>query len=122
MLGQQDKAADRIMEVLDKFYTTNPDGLAGNEDAGQMSAWYILSSLGFYQVEPASGKYWFGVPAFEEAVVTVPGGTFTVKAEGLSDENKYVRSATLNGKKLDRSYITHDEILAGGTLVFTMGK
>lgn len=122
MLGQQDKAADRINQVLEQFYTVNPDGLAGNEDAGQMSAWYILSSLGFYQVEPASGKYWFGVPAFEEATIAVPGGSFTIKAEGLSPENKYVRSATLNGKKLDRNYLTHDEILSGGTLVFTMGK
>ncbi|MDE5800697.1 MAG: glycoside hydrolase family 92 protein, partial [Paramuribaculum sp.] len=122
MLGEQDKAADRINQVLEQFYTTNPDGLAGNEDAGQMSAWYILSSLGFYQVEPASGKYWLGVPAFEEATIAVPGGSFTIKAEGLSPENKYVREATLNGKKLDRNYLTHDEILAGGTLVFTMGK
>lgn len=122
MLGQPDKAADRIHQVIDEFYTTNPDGMPGNEDAGQMSAWYILSSLGFYQVEPASGVYWFGVPAFEEASVTVPGGTFTVKAEGLSPQNKYVRSASLNGKKLDRNYITHEEILAGGELIFTMGQ
>lgn len=121
MLGQPDKAADRIVEVLKDFYTTNPDGLAGNEDAGQMSAWYLLSSLGFYQVEPASGRFWFGTPAFEEAEVDVPGGKFTVKANNLSDTNRYIRSATLNGKKLDRMYVTHPEIIGGGELVFEMG-
>ena len=121
MLGQQDKAADRIHQVLDEFYTTKPDGLAGNEDAGQMSAWYIFSSLGFYQAEPASGRYWFGTPAFDSAEVTVPGGTFTVKANNLSDTNRYVRSVTLNGKPYDKPYIMHDDIMAGGELVFEMG-
>jgi putative alpha-1,2-mannosidase len=121
MLGQQDKAADRIHQVLDEFYTTKPDGLAGNEDAGQMSAWYIFSSLGFYQAEPASGRYWFGTPAFDSAEVTVPGGTFTVKANNLSDTNRYVRSVTLNGKPYDKPYIMHDDIMAGGELIFEMG-
>lgn len=121
MLGEPDKAADRIVEVLKNFYTTHPDGLAGNEDAGQMSAWYLLSSLGFYQVEPASGRFWFGTPAFGEAEVVVPGGKFTVKADNLSDTNRYIRSATLNGKKLDRMYVTHTEIIEGGELVLEMG-
>ena len=121
MLGQQDKAADRIHQVLDEFYTAKPDGLAGNEDAGQMSAWYILSSLGFYQVEPASGRYWFGTPSFDSAEITVPGGTFTVKTNNLSDANRYVRSVTLNGKPYDKPYIMHDDIMAGGELIFEMG-
>ena len=120
MLGQQDKAADLIHQVVKDFYTTQPDGLAGNEDAGQMSAWYILSSLGFYQVEPASGRYWFGTPLFEEAEIVVPGGKFTVKAPGVSDKNRYVRGVTLNGKPYDKSFIMQEDILRGGTLEFQM--
>lgn len=121
MLGEPDKAADRVRQVLDEFYTVNPDGLAGNEDAGQMSAWYILSSLGFYQVEPASGRYWFGSPIFEEATIEVPGGNFTVKTVNNSPENKYIRKVTLNGKPYDKMYIMHDDIRKGGELVFEMG-
>ena len=122
MLGQPDKAADIIRKVYSDFYTVHPDGLAGNEDAGQMSAWYILSSLGFYQVEPASGRYWFGAPLYEKAEIEVPAGTFTVKAENLSPENKYIRKVTLNGKDYDKMYIMHDDIINGGELIFTMGK
>lgn len=121
MLGEPDKAADRIRQVLNDFYTVIPDGLAGNEDAGQMSAWYILSSLGFYQVEPASGRYWFGSPIFEEAEIAVPGGTFKVKTNNNSDTNRYIRKVTLNGKPYDKMYITHDDIMKGGELVFDMG-
>ena len=121
MLGEPDKAADRIRQVLNDFYTVIPDGLAGNEDAGQMSAWYILSSLGFYQVEPASGRYWFGLPIFEEAEIAVPGGTFKVKTNNNSDTNRYIRKVTLNGKPYDKMYITHDDIMKGGELVFDMG-
>lgn len=122
MLGQPDKAADRIRQVMNDFYTTKPDGLAGNEDAGQMSAWYILSALGFYQVEPASGRFWFGTPLFEEASINVPGGKFVVKAPGTSDVNRYIRGVKLNGKPYDKLYITHDDIMRGGTLEFTMGS
>lgn len=122
MLGEPDKAADRVRQVLDEFYTVNPDGLAGNEDAGQMSAWYILSSLGFYQVEPASGRYWFGSPIFDVAEIEVPAGKFTVKALNNSPENKYIRKVTLNGKPYDKMYIMHDELMKGGELVFEMGK
>lgn len=122
MLGEPDKAADRVRQVLDEFYTVNPDGLAGNEDAGQMSAWYILSSLGFYQVEPASGCYWFGSPIFDVAEIEVPAGKFTVKALNNSPENKYIRKVTLNGKPYDKMYIMHDDLMKGGELVFEMGK
>jgi predicted alpha-1,2-mannosidase len=122
MIGQPNKAADRVRQVLKDFYSTNPDGLSGNEDAGQMSAWYIMSSLGFYQVEPAGARYWFGSPLFDEATIQVAGGTFTVKAENNSDENKHITAAYLNGKKLSRNYITHTELTNGGTLVFKMGK
>lgn len=122
MLGQNDKAADKIHQVLDEFYTVNPDGLAGNEDAGQMSAWYILSNLGFYQVEPASGRYWFGTPAFEKAEIALPDGKFTVKANNLSAENRYIRGVKLNGNDYDKMYIDHSDIMAGGELEFEMGK
>lgn len=122
MLGEPDKAADRVRQVLDEFYTVIPDGLAGNEDAGQMSAWYILSSLGFYQVEPASGRYWFGSPIFDVAEIEVPAGKFTVRALNNSPENKYIRKVTLNGKPYDKMYIMHDDLMKGGELVFEMGK
>lgn len=122
MLGRNDKAADRIHQVIDEFYTTKPDGLAGNEDAGQMSAWYILSNLGFYEVEPAGARYWFGTPMFEEVTVVVPDGSFTVKANNLSKENRYIKSAKLNGKELKDMFINHSDIIAGGELVFEMGS
>lgn len=121
MLGENRKAADLIHQVLDQFYTSKPDGLAGNEDAGQMSAWYIMTSLGFYQVEPASGRYWFGTPSLEEATIAVAGGTFTVKANNLSAENRYIKSVKLNGKDYDQMYIMHSDIVGGGELVFEMG-
>lgn len=121
MLGEPDKAADRIRQVLDEFYTVEPDGLAGNEDAGQMSAWYILSALGFYQVEPASGRYWFGSPIFDEAEIAVEKGKFTVKTINNSPENKYIRKVTLNGEPYDKMYIMHDDIVNGGELIFEMG-
>ncbi|MGM9736095.1 MAG: GH92 family glycosyl hydrolase, partial [Candidatus Cryptobacteroides sp.] len=84
MSGQPWKTADKVREVLSTMYTTNAEGLPGNEDVGQMSAWYILSSLGFYEVEPASGRYWFGTPLFDRAEIDVEGGTFTIIAEGNS--------------------------------------
>jgi len=121
MLGEPDKAADLVRKVTEDFYTTKKDGIIGNEDAGQMSAWYILSSLGFYQVEPASGRFWFGSPLFDEAEIKVPGGTFKVIARNNSKDNKYIRGVKLNGKDYDKMYITHDDIIKGGTLEFTMG-
>ncbi len=121
MLGEPDKAADRVRQVLDEMYTVVPDGLAGNEDAGQMSAWYILSSLGFYPVEPAGARYWFGSPIFDNAEIAVPGGRFVVKTKNNSPENKYIRSITLNGKPYDKMFIDHDDIMKGGEIVFEMG-
>lgn len=121
MAGQPWKTADRVREVLATLYTDQPDGLSGNEDVGQMSAWYILSSLGFYQVEPGSDRYWFGTPLFDEAEIEVEGGTFRIKAEGNSDTNRYIQSITLNGKEYKKGYITHSDIASGGTLIFKMG-
>ncbi len=122
MLGERDKAADRVRQVCDEMYLNSVDGLAGNEDAGQMSAWYVLSCLGFYQTEPAVPRFWFGVPRFEKASVKVAGGTFTVIAEGLSEENRYIRSVSLNGTPYDLPYLNYEDIVRGGTLTFTMGR
>ena len=121
MLGQPWKAADRLYEVMNTMYSTEVDGLSGNEDVGQMSAWYIMTTLGFYPVEPAAGKYVLGVPMVDEAEIDVQGGIFTIVREGYTEENRYVQSVELNGKALDRYYITHDEVVAGGKLVFKMG-
>ena len=121
MLGEPDKAADRIRQVYDEMYFNDVEGLAGNEDVGEMSAWYVLSGLGFYEVEPASTRFWFGLPLFEKAEVQVSGGTFTVRAEGLSPTRRYIRGVTLNGKPYDKPYIEFADIVAGGELVFTMG-
>ena len=84
MLGQPWKTADKVREVLTTLYHDRPDGLSGNEDVGQMSAWYVLSSLGMYEAEPAGGRYWFGSPLFDRAEVKVPGGVFTITAENNS--------------------------------------
>ena len=122
MAGQPWKTADKVREVLDIMYSAEPDGLSGNEDVGQMSSWYILSALGFYEVEPASGRYWFGTPLFDKASIEVAGGTFTVTSVGNSDENRYIQSVTLNGKTYTKGYIEYKDIAAGGELVFTMGS
>lgn len=109
----------RIQETM---YTSKPDGLCGNEDCGQMSAWYVFSTMGFYPVNPSELKYQFGSPLVQEARVEVaPGKFFTMKAPLASKENKYIQEVKLNGQKLGRSYIAHQEIMDGGILEFTMG-
>ena len=121
MAGQPWKTADKVREVLGTLYSAEPDGLSGNEDVGQMSSWYILSALGFYEVEPASGRYWFGSPVFDKAEIAVDGGTFTIITEGNSDENRYIQSITLNGKAYTKGYLEHKDLAAGGELVIKMG-
>nr|MCR5014151.1 glycoside hydrolase family 92 protein [Bacteroidales bacterium] len=110
-----------VKQVMDEFYTDERDGLCGNEDCGQMSAWAVFSSMGFYPATPASGYYVLGIPRFNHAAINLANGkTFSITAKGLSPQNCYVKSVRLNGKALERSYITIDEIMAGGELVFTM--
>ena len=121
MAGQPWKAADKIDEVLRTLYFHDPNGLSGNEDVGQMSAWYILSSLGMYQVEPAGARFWFGKPSFAGAEVQVPGGSLKIRADGLSDDARYIQSVTLNGKNHPYPYIEFNDIMKGGELVFRMG-
>lgn len=122
MAGQPWKAADKIRQVLSTLYSAEPDGLSGNEDVGQMSAWYVLSSIGFYQVEPASGRYWFGSPLFDQVEIQVPGGVFVIKAVNNSEINKYIQRITLGGKAYTKGYIDYKDIAAGGELVIEMGS
>lgn len=121
MAGAPGKAADYVRRVYKEMYNVSCEGLAGNEDAGQMSAWYIMSSMGFYEVEPASTKFWFGAPNFEEMWVKVSGGTLHIKADGLSGENKYIQSVTFNGKPVTTGYIEYSDIASGGELIYAMG-
>lgn len=120
-VGQPWKTADKVRETMTTLYHDAPAGLCGNEDVGQMSAWYVLSALGFYQVAPAGGVYVFGSPLVNEAVVNVGSGkTFTIKANNNSGANKYIQRATLNGQPYTKSYIEFKDIAAGGELVFEM--
>ncbi|WP_346857716.1 GH92 family glycosyl hydrolase [uncultured Draconibacterium sp.] len=121
--GQQWKTAEKIRYILNEFYTNQPDGLIGNEDCGQMSAWYIMSSLGFYPVNPSNGVYVFGSPLFDKATIKLPEGRkFTVEAVNNTKENYYIQSVELNGSEYSKSYIKHDDIMAGGVLKFIMGN
>ena len=130
MLGQPHKTADLVHRVLTELYRPEPDGLSGNEDVGQMSAWYVLSSMGLYEVEPGSGRYWFGTPAFESLTLdlaaqrtggdTTLGDGFTIRAENLSADNRHIRSVRLNGIPYGKPYIDYRDIISGGDLVFEM--
>ena len=121
-IGQPWKAQMRLGEIMHGLYRNAPHGLCGNEDCGQMSAWYVLSAMGFYPVNPVGGVYDLGTPMFPKVEMRLPGGkTFTILAEGVSPENVYVQSVKLDGKPLDRLTITHDMIVSGGTLQFVMG-
>lgn len=120
--GRPDKAAPLLRKMLNEMYLDQPDGLSGNEDVGQMSAWYIISSVGLYQVDPVGGRFVIGSPLFDKATVNVGGGkTFTVVAKNNSDKNIYVQSARLNGKTLKNSYVDFNDIRHGGTLELVMG-
>ena len=120
--GQQWKTARLVRQILTTLYSDQPDGLSGNEDCGQMSAWYVFSALGMYPVNPVAGVYVFGSPLVDEATITLPEGkTFTIVARGNSPDNIYIQSAELNGQPYAKSFITHADIVAGGTLTFLMG-
>ena len=120
-VGEPEKTQFYVHKVLTELYDNTPEGICGNEDTGQMSAWYVFSAMGFYPMDPVSGQYELGTPLFEKTTLHLPSGKdFTVTAENLGDENIFVDEVRLNGKKLERTYITFDELLAGGTLTFRM--
>ncbi|MBL7970452.1 MAG: GH92 family glycosyl hydrolase, partial [Prolixibacteraceae bacterium] len=121
-VGKAWRTQELNRQIQTTMYTDKPDGLCGNEDCGQMSAWYVFSAMGFYPVNPAELIYQFGSPIVQEAQIEVaPGKYFTMKAPLASVENKYIQEVKLNGQALGRTYITHQEIMDGGTLEFTMG-
>lgn len=123
MAGNPAKTQQYVRQICDQFYVNTPDGLSGNDDCGQMSAWYLFTAMGFYPVNPANGEYVFGAPQLKKISIVLAGGKiFVIEARNLSAENKYVQAITLNGKPYQKSYITHQDIINGGKLTFTMGN
>lgn len=121
LAGKPERTQELVREIFDTQYKPEPDGLCGNDDCGQMSAWYMLSAMGFYPVDPVSGNFVFGAPQMPKIVLHLADGkTFTVIAENLSKEHKYVDSITLNGEPYTKNYISYDDIMKGGTLVYKM--
>ncbi len=122
-VGQPWKTQSRVRQIMDQFYKPDPDGLIGNEDCGQMSAWYVLSAAGFYPVTPGSTIYVIGSPLFPEVRFNLENGkSFVVRASGVSERNVYIQSATLNGKPYTKSFLEHSDLMAGGELVLRMGS
>ncbi|QKJ29016.1 glycoside hydrolase family 92 protein [Mucilaginibacter mali] len=121
-VGQPYKTADKVRFVMDNFYTNKPDGIIGNEDVGQMSAWYVFSAMGFYPVNPANGTYVLGSPLVDNAVIALPGGKhFTISIKNNSKTNKYVQTVYLNGAPYKPSYIRHADVMKGGNMTIIMG-
>jgi len=121
-VGQPWKTAEKVRYILDSLYFDRPNGLCGNEDVGQMSAWYVLSSLGFYQVNPSNGAYVFGSPVMDETTLTLNNGkTFHILVKNNSKQNKYIQSVTYNGNDYKRSYILYKDFMAGGEMTIEMG-
>ena len=121
--GQQWKTAEKVRQIMKEMYTDKPDGLCGNEDCGQMSAWYLWSAMGMYPVNPQNGAYVFGSPALDEAeIANLNGTSFKILAHDNSDENIYIQSVKLNGKPYSKTFITHKDIQIGGVIEFFMGN
>ncbi|KAF2513674.1 glycoside hydrolase family 92 protein [Flavobacterium zhairuonense] len=121
-VGQPWKTAEKVRYIVDNLYSDKPDGLCGNEDVGQMSAWYVWNAMGMYSANPYNGVYCIGSPSMDESVLKLADGkTFTVKALNNSSKNIYIQKATLNGKEYTKSYILHTDVMKGGELIFTMG-
>jgi len=121
--GQAHKTQERLSSLMETMYDNQPDGLAGNEDCGQMSAWYVMSAMGFYAVDPISGNYIFGTPLFEKVTVDLRNGKhFVVETERLTPSDKYIEGITLNNVSYDRIWFRHEEIVAGGRFVLKMSN
>lgn len=122
-VGEPWKTQFYVSKILNELYNNTSSGYAGNDDCGEMSAWYVFSAMGFYPVNPANGVYAIGSPLLESATIKLPAGkTFTVRAKKSSPEDIYIQSAKLNGKQYDRTYITHDDLMKGGSIEFEMGS
>ncbi|NQX86104.1 MAG: glycoside hydrolase family 92 protein [Flavobacteriaceae bacterium] len=120
-INKPHKTQEKVHRILTELYQNAPDGISGNEDCGQMSAWYVFSSLGFYPVTPGSNTYIIGTPLFEKSTINLENGKqFTIVAHEVSSLNKYIASAYLNGEKLEHTYLTHNTIMNGGILEFDM--
>jgi predicted alpha-1,2-mannosidase len=121
--GAPQKTQERVRMIMETMYHDAPDGLCGNDDAGQMSAWYIFSSLGFYPVCPGSDQYSIGSPMVKSATLTLENGkTLVIEAINQSAENVHVKKVIVNGSTIKRDYLTHNEIMNGGKITFQMGK
>ncbi|HEY3372018.1 MAG TPA: glycoside hydrolase domain-containing protein, partial [Prolixibacteraceae bacterium] len=117
------KTAEKIHQIINTKYNPVPDGLCGNDDCGQMSAWYVFSAMGFYPVCPGTNQYIIGSPCVREASIEVDNGRkFIVKAINLSDQNIYIQSVMLNGQPWNKTYITHEDLMKGGELIFNMAS
>ena len=114
------KGQERLDQIMQNFYTNAPDGIIGNEDCGQMSAWYVMSALGFYQIAPGIPVYTLGRPMIDKALIHVKGGIFEILVKNNSAVNKYIKEVKLNGKILDTLFISHTDIIKGGKLEFIM--
>ncbi|MGB6035578.1 MAG: glycoside hydrolase domain-containing protein, partial [Cryomorphaceae bacterium] len=120
-VNKPSKSQEKVREILTTLYSNTPDGISGNEDCGQMSAWYVFSALGFYPVTPGSNQYIIGSPLAQKATINLENeNQFTIVTNGIEKGYTYIKSAKLNGKPLERSYLEHNEIIAGGTLVFEL--
>jgi predicted alpha-1,2-mannosidase len=122
-VNQPWKTQAKVRYILTKLYSNRPESLVGNEDCGQLSAWYILSALGFYPVNPCGGIYIIGSPWVKQATINLDNGnTFQISTQNQSYKNQYIQSVFLNGQLYDKLWITHDDIIKGGTLIFVMGE
>ena len=122
-VGQQNLTQKYVAKVMNELYKNEPAGLCGNEDCGQMSAWYVFSAMGFYPVNPVSGKYEIGTPLFPEMKLHLANGkTFTVLAPKVSKENIYIQSIKVDGQPYNKTYLTHEQIMSGATVEFEMGN
>ncbi|UII25416.1 GH92 family glycosyl hydrolase [Fulvivirga maritima] len=121
-VGKPWKTADKVRYIMDSLYTTKPDGICGNEDVGQMSAWYVMSALGFYQVSPSNGQLVLGSPLVQEATLDMDGTTLHIEVKNNSAENKYIQNISLNGKAYLNSSIAYSDLAQGGELVIEMGN
>ena len=117
------KTQSRLKQIVDSQYKAAPDGLVGNDDLGQMSAWLLFTSMGFYPVAPGSNEYVLGRPFVDRAVVHLPNGkTLTITSVNMSKTQSFLKDVLLNGKSLDRSYVTHQELMDGGELKFVFSS